>query len=409
MIRKRVRSLKLREALWLLVVAGVVIALSEVPLTAEPSTDTQVAAKVQIPRFKIDSTWPKPLPNGWMLGWVGGLVVDPNDHVWIVHVGSQLRENEKKGGTTDPPTTLCCKPAPPVIEFDQEGNVVQAWGGPGAGYDWPSTEHGLFIDHEGNVWITSSHKFDADGNISGYGGQVLKFTRDGKFLLQIGMESSGKGSNDTSSLGGPAGIAVDPETNEVFIADGYRNRRVIVFDATTGAYKRHWGGYGEKPDDGLGALIPLAADSQFTYDPDKPLPRQMSGVHCLSLSTDGLLYVCDRASNRIQVFERDGTFVREVQIEPRLGLEWYGTTHDIAFSQDPAQQFLYVADGANEKIWILDRKDLRVLDSFGHGGHSAGAFITVHVLGVDSAGNLFAGESTEGKRVQRFLYQGLTR
>ena len=147
MIRKRVRSLKLRDALWLLVVAGVVIALSEAPLTAEPSTDVQAAAKAEIPRFKIDSTWPKPLPNGWMLGWVGGLVVDPNDHVWIVHVGSQLRENEKKGGATDPPTTLCCKPAPPVIEFDQEGNVVQAWGGPGAGYDWPSTEHGLFIDH----------------------------------------------------------------------------------------------------------------------------------------------------------------------------------------------------------------------------------------------------------------------
>ena len=351
------------------------------------SLKTPVADRGEIPKFEVDPWWPKQLPDEWVLGWVGGLVVDPNDHVWIVHVGNELTGWETKGGASDPPTTLCCKPAPPVIEFDQEGNVVQAWGGPGPGYDWPSTEHGLFIDHESNVWITSSRNGE---------GQVLKFTHDGKFLLQIGRKDKGNDSNDTSSLGGPAGIAVDPDTNEVFIADGYQNRRVIVFDGETGAYKRHWGAYGETPD-----------DAPFTYDPDEPLPRQMSGVHCLALSTDGLLYVCDRTSNRIQIFERDGTFVSEVQIEPRLSREHAGTTHHVTFSQDPEQQFLYVADGSNEKIWFLNRSDLRVLGSFGHGGHSTGAWITVHTAGVDSKGNLFVGESTDGKRVQRFAYKGV--
>jgi DNA-binding beta-propeller fold protein YncE len=265
---------------------------------------------------------------------------------------------------------------------------VSSWGGPSTGYDWPTTEHGLWVDHKQNVWITSSHNRE---------GQVLKFTRDGKFLLQIGKKGRGEGSNDTSSLGGPAGVVVDPKTDEVFIADGYVNRRVIVFDANTGDYRRHWGAYGEKP-----------SDEPFTYDPDQPLPRHFSSVHCLALSRDDLLYVCDRASNRIQVFRKDGTFVTEVQIEPRTeGAS--GTPDGLAFSHDPRQQFLYVADGGNERIWILRRSDLKIVGSFGHGGHDAGGFITAHAIGVDSQGNIYVGESTDGKRVQRFRYKGLRR
>ena len=359
---------------------------------AAPQAAGQVARVVPentVPLFQVEPLWPKPLPNSWTLGWVGGLVVDKRDHVWIVHVGSQLSNWDKLGGTSDPPRTLCCKPAPPVIEFDQAGNIVQTWGGPGQGYDWPSTEHGLFIDHKDNVWITSSQNGE---------GQVLKFTRDGRFLLQIGKKTRSAGSNDTSSLGGPAGVVVDPTTSEVIIADGYQNRRVIVFDAETGAYKRHWGAYGEKPD-----------DAPFKYVPGQPLPRQMSGVHCLAQSTDGLLYVCDRASNRIQVFKRDGAFALEGQVEPTLGIGFSGTVHHITFSHDKGQRFLYVADGANAKIWILQRSDLKVLGSFGHGGHGAGAFITAHTQGVDSKGNLYVGESTDGKRVQKFVYRGLGR
>jgi DNA-binding beta-propeller fold protein YncE len=335
------------------------------------------------PRFEYQPLWPKRLPNAWMLGWVGGLAIDANDHVWINSVGSSL-SNYENLAAFNPPKALCCKPAPPIIEFDQDGNIVRSWGGPGPGYDWPTTEHGLFVDHQSNVWITSSHSRE---------GQALKFTKEGKFLLQIGKKERSSGSNDTTSLGGPAGIVVDPKTNEVFIADGYVNRRVIVFDGDTGAYKRHWGAYGERPD-----------DAPLQYDPDKPLPRQFGSVHCLALSKDDLLYVCDRVSNRIQVFRKDGRYVTEVQIEPRTeGAS--GTPDGLAFSPDPQQQYLYVADGGNERIWIVRRTDLKVVGNFGHGGHDAGGFITAHAIGVDSKGHIYVGESTDGKRVQRFLYR----
>lgn len=346
-----------------------------------------LAGQSGVPRFEYQPLWPKPLPNSWMLGWVGGLAVDANDHVWINSVGSSLTNYENLAAFT-PPKALCCKPAPPVIELDQAGRIVQTWGGPGPGYDWPSTEHGLAIDHKGHIWITSSHNQE---------GQVLKFTRTGQFLLQIGKKTKSAGSNDTTSLGGPAGVVVDPGTNEVFVADGYVNRRIIVFDADTGAYRRHWGAYGERPDDG-----PLS------YDPDKPLPRQWGSVHCLALSRDGLLYVCDRVSNRIQVFQKDGRYVTEFQIAPRTeGAS--GTPDGLAFSHDPQQQYLYVADGGNERIWIVTRKDLKIIGSFGHGGHDAGGFITAHAIGVDSKGHLYVGESTDGKRIQRFLFKGIGR
>jgi len=322
------------------------------------------AQQDQVPRFEYEPLWPKPLPTPWIFGWIGGLSVDANDHVWVDSVGSSISSYENLA-TFDPPKALCCKPAPPVIELDQAGTVVRSWGGPGQGYDWPSTEHGLFVDHAGFIWITSSH---------GKEGQVLKFTRDGAFVLQIGRKERGKGSNDTTSLGGPAGVVVD---------------------GNTGAYRRHWGAYGERPD-----------DAPFQYDPDKPLPRQFGTVHCLALSRDGLLYVCDRTSNRIQVFRTSGEYVTEFQIAPRtMGAS--GSSDGLAFSHDPGQQFLYVADGGNERIWIVRRSNLQVVSSFGHGGHDGGGFITAHAIGVDSKGNIYVGESTDGKRVQRFLFKGM--
>ena len=359
-----------------------------VPEEQAPSptaTADEMPTEGEMPTFQVEPMWPKPLPNAWTLGWVAGLFVDSQDHLWMLQVPGSLSQWED-GANYDPPRTLCCRAAPPVIEFDQAGNIVQTWGGPGPGYDWPSTEHGLFIDHDDNVWISSSANDE---------GQVLKFTRDGQFLLQIGQSTSSNGSNDTSSLGGPAGIAVDEESNEVFIADGYGNRRVIVFDADTGEYKRHWGAYGETPD-----------DAPFEYDPDLPLPRQFNSVHCLALSDDNLLYVCDRGNNRVQVFQTDGTFVTEGQIMPRTQGS-AGTSDGLGFSPDADQRFLYVADGGNHRVWILDRNDLNVIGSFGHGGHGAGGFIAPHTLGVDSEGNVYVGESVDGRRVQRFAYTGM--
>jgi hypothetical protein len=336
-----------------------------------------------VPEFQVDAFWPKPLPNKWVLGMVNGLFVDHRDHVWVLQRPASLVEAET-GASTNPPIAECCIAAPPVIEFDAQGNVVQAWGGPGAGYEWPVQEHGIVLDYKGNVWITGSGDKD---------GQILKFTRDGKFLLQIGHQNRGrKGANhDTSTLWRPAEVAVDPTTNEAFVADGeHGNHRVIVFDADTGAYKRHWGAYGNPPDEG--------PPSKYVLD-GPPAKTFSDVVHCVRVSKDGLVYVCDRGNNRVQVFHRDGTFVKEGIVGK--GTLGNGSVTDLEFSPD--QDLIYVADGTNQKIWIVQRSSLEVLGSFGQLGHSAGQFRTLHGVAVDSKGNVFAAEVSGGNRVQRFV------
>jgi DNA-binding beta-propeller fold protein YncE len=331
------------------------------------------------PRFVVDPFWPKPLPNNWLLGQVAGIAVDAEDHIWIIQRPASLTEDEA-GAAQDPPRSDCCVPAPPVIEFDSEGNVLQAWGGPNAGYDWPENEHGIFVDHKGNIWIAGNGENDH---------QVLKFSQDGTFLLQIGQAGMTGGSNDTELLGNPADTEVDPETNEVFVADGYLNKRVIVFDADTGEYKRHWGAYGETPSD----------------DPNAPEGSQFGNpVHCVRITDDGLVYVCDRANNRVQVFEKDGTFVKEFEIEPdTLG---NGSTWDVDVSSDHRQRFLYNADGENNYVWILKRANDEILTTFGRNGRYAGQFHWVHNLVVDSRGNIYTAEVDTGKRVQKFSFRG---
>ena len=250
----------------------------------------------EIPKFQVDAAWPKPLPNDWIMGQAAGVAVDAQDHIWVVQRPKTLTDDEK-AATFNPPRTKCCKPAPPVLEFDAEGNLVQAWGGPGQGYDWPQNEHGIHIDHKGFVWLAANGEQD---------GHILKFTRDGKFVLQIGKPGPQTNSTDTTRLGRPAHMVVDPATNEVYVADGYYNHRVIVFDADTGAYKRHWGAYGKPPtDDKLPPYNPSAAPAQQFSNP----------VHCVRIAQDGLVYVCDRANDRIQVFRKDGSFVKEFFVE----------------------------------------------------------------------------------------------
>jgi len=338
------------------------------------------------PHFEVDPFWPRPLPDEWLLGSVVGVDVDARDHVWIVHRPGTLAEREEAFAATSPPRATCCVAAPPVIEFGPGGEVIQAWGGPGAGYEWPGSEHGIFVDHKDNVWVAGG----GDGDH-----QVLKFSRDGTFLLQIGRAGQTGGSNHETLLGQPADIAVDPETNEVYVADGYLNKRVIVFDAETGAYRRHWGAYGERPDD---------ADPG-PYDPEAASPRQFrSPVHAVRIADDGLVYVCDRVNNRIQVFHKDGRFVDEVVIAPSTLL--MGAAWDVDFSPDDAQTFLYNVDGMNQHVWTLRREELRILGQFGRHGRYAGQFHWLHSVAVDSHGNLFTGETHTGQRVQKFVYRG---
>ena len=255
-------------------------------------TDRSASAQAErvIPLFEVDPLWPKPLPNRWIMGSVVWVAVDSLDHVWLIHQQSTITDNER-AAMLNPPLSECCVPAPPILVFDQKGTLVKSWGGPGAGYDWPQKEHGIHVDHKGYVWIAGMH--------------VLKFTQDGRFLLQIGAEGESGGSNDTEHLNRPTAMVVDPSTNEVYVADGLGNRRVVVFDADTGASKRHWGAYGNRPDD----TDPYNSASGVVseeYDSRRPSKQFGRAVHDVASSKDGLVYVADRVNDRIQVFQRDG-------------------------------------------------------------------------------------------------------
>src|SRR6266849_6588643 len=321
----------------------------------------ETAASVA-PKFEVDPFWPKPLPNHWRIGMTIGVAVDAQDHVWMIHRPKSVEARELH---LDSKQAQCCAKAPPVLEFDKDGNLIASWGGPEKGQPWMQNEHGITIDYKGNVWLGGNGGIGSDPEYKDtyIDNQILKFTTEGKFLLQIGKARASKGSNDTDNVKGVAQTLVDPKTNELYVADGYGNHRVIVYDAETGKYKRHWGAYGKKPDDtNLGP-----------YNLDAP-PAQpfRNPVHCAELSNDGILYVCDRPNDRVQVCKRDGTFVKEVFIATKtLGDV---SVWDIAFSKDPQQKYIFLADGSNEKVYILLRDTLEILTSFGDGGRQPGQF-----------------------------------
>jgi sugar lactone lactonase YvrE len=362
------------------------------------------------PAFKVDPAWPQEMPNHWIMGAVTGVFVDSKQHVWVTHLPETLTEEELyeepwnvvtppapagRGGAgaaapaapREKPVQIgtCCKAAPPVLEFDQQGKLVQGWGQ--GSYDdmteWPREPHGIFVDHQDNVWVGSYNRH-----------RVMKFTRDGKRLLTLGEYEKTGGSADTHLLGGPSGIWVDPKSNEVFISDGYRNRRVIVFDIN-GKYLRHWGAYGNVPDD------------TERFDPKTmmsgALPRQFSTPHGITGSNDGRIYVADRRGNRIQVFDHAGKFIAEKVIAPATLSS--GSAFVPVLSPDPQQTWLYVADGTNHKVWILRRSDLEIAGDFGRGGRQLGQFLRPHGMSIDNQGNLYVGEASTGRRVQRFLLQ----
>ena len=337
------------------------------------------------PQMVVDPFWPQPLPNKWILGATIGIAVDSRDHIYIVHRNQDNNFATQEIGL-DNGVAECCTAAPPIIEFDPAGNVVNAWGGPGEGYTWPDSNHGLEIAPNGNIWI---------GGNGGADSHILVFSAGGDFVREIGLPGEPVDSNSTTHFNKVAEIAIDPAANEAYIADGYGNKRVAVLDVATGAFKRYWGAYGNRPD-----------DAGIFYDPDEPLPQQFVGpVHCAEPSNDGLIYVCDRGADRIQVFRPDGTFVKEAQVARNT--RGAGAVWDIAFSRDADQEFIFLADGSNFKVHILDRDSLEKLAEFGDGGRQPGLFYGTHSIVSDSKGNIYTTETYEGKRVQKFVFQGL--
>lgn len=370
----------MRIARW---ISGTLVTLVGVLLmTATPALQTSPdGGRADVPRLVVDPFWPKPLPHRWIVGQVAGVAVGPDDTVWIVHRPGSLTEREI-GAAQDPPLGKCCLPAPPVLGFDLSGNLVQAWGGPGDDYDWPDTEHGVFVDRDGFVWLAGNGPEDR---------QVLKFTPDGDFVMQIGTPGPEMDSNDQQNLGRPADVFVDHLAHEVYVADGYGNRRVIVFDAATGDYKRHWGAYGRRPRD---ASVP-------PYAPSAPPAQQFrTPAHCVQVSHDRLVYVCDRVSNRYQVFTTEGQFVEEAFFERETRLN--GSVSDLALSHDPDQAFFFMVDSVNNELRVVDRQTHEVVGRVGRPGRWAGQFHVVHNVASDSQGNVYTSEVNTGQRVQKF-------
>jgi DNA-binding beta-propeller fold protein YncE len=360
------------------IAAGAVYAVGP---TAHPSQANGHLA-IEAPIFEVDPFWPLPLPNHWLFGSVVGVAVDERDHVYVLNRRDSFNPRTEIGAATDPPTGDCCLPAPAVLVFDPAGALAAHWDGAGDGYDWSAAYHRLGIDASGTVWIGAVGEHDA---------QILRFARDGRFAGQLGRAAAGPAPG--AAFQRVAKVSFDAAAGVAYVADG--SRRVIVIDPATGAVHAAWSAYG-------GAH---AAEAPPAYDPAQPPARQFRNVQCAEPSADGLIYVCDRESNRIQVFRRDGTFVNEVIVAPRtLGT---GSVWDIAFSRDPRQRFLYVADGANARIHVLDRAALEVLTSFGTGGRQPGQFHAVHSIATDSHGNLYTGETLQGKRVQKFVFRGI--
>ena len=370
----------------------------EVPEQASDEVPEQASDAVMAPVFEVDPMWPKPLPNHWILGSAIGVTVDSQDNIWIIHRGNGNPRTEL-GAAQNPPTGDCCIPAPPVLQFDPEGNLLSHWGGPGEGYDWPASNHGITADPMDNLWIGGNGGDDAHILVLAQDGTVLKQfgkpgTRRAESFDEADPQWSGN-SMDMENFGRVAKISFDASASEAYVADGYLNKRVAVLDIETGALKRYWGAYGNEPDD----------TSLGPYDPEAPPVQQFRNpVHAADPSNDGHVYVCDRPNNRIQVFRTDGTFVMEKIIA--VNTRGDGSMWDVAFSKDPDQKYLYVADGKNMKVHVLLRETMEVLTTFGDGGRQPGQFFGVHSIATDSKGNIYTTETYEGKRLQKFTFMG---
>ena len=364
--------------------AGVMLTASVLALQAAQSGGAGV------PAFSADPMWPR-LPASVTLGEITSLTVDRQDHVLVLHRPRSLPEDQR----TSAPAA--------VVEIDQNGNLVRSWGGPGAGFEWPEREHGIHADSRGFVWITGNNCLERKlpGLKPLADDQVLKFTAEGKFVKQIGRSNQSKGNRDTANLQQPADLFFHAKTNEVFVADGYGNHRVIVYDADSGAFKRMWGAYGNAPVDSFRCVGPIPGEP---FPTEGRGPEQFTIAHAIRISNDGLVYLADSSARRVQVFTLDGKYVNEVFVRRRE----MGTPRGLAFSIDPEQKFLFV--GSNHEVVILDRSTLEVVGAFGSMGPKLGQFTSVpgtpdpHYIAADSKGNIY---TAGGSRVQKFVYKGL--
>ena len=334
------------------------------------------------PRFEVDPTWPK-VPNDWVLGEVTSVSVDRNDNVWVLHVPQSIPEDRRENA------------APPVLQFDSEGNLLRSWGGPDDGAPWLGREHGIFVDADDFVWLGGRAGWPRTVTPGVSDDMIMKFTMDGELVLQIGESGRSTGNLDTENVHQATDVFVDTDANEVYVADGYGNKRVIVFDSETGEFKRMWGAFGNPPPP--------------TFEPNAPVPQPQTtpegppefGLpHAIKVSNDGIVYLADRINNRIQMFTREGEFLEQVRVT-NDGSDVVPVPAGFAFSPDSEQRFLYVVDSGAMRVVIFDRQTMTQIGAVGSRGTGAGEFDIVHHIAVDSNGNLYTAEIVNNRRVQK--------